>query len=52
MKLSYATSLLVLLGVVSAAPSGLEARLQTDPDLVPITVSEADEQLLLGRHGC
>lgn len=50
MKLSQAASLLLFLGVVSAAPSSLEARLSPDPDLVPITLSKAETQLLLQRH--
>jgi hypothetical protein len=44
MKLSYTTSLLFLLGVVSAAPSRLENR---EPSNAPINVSEAGADSLL-----
>lgn len=50
MKLSHATSLLLLLGVVSAVPSGLEVR--ADPPMDPITVSKAEVQLLLQMPRC
>lgn len=48
MKLSYAASLLLLVGVINAAPSGLEAR--NDPPMDPITVRKADVHWRLQRH--